>query len=376
MLHRYLVATGYLSLFALPLLATSLPSLAIILLSTDQHTYGGLAQDSAELVPIGVAASIYGVAWLSKQAAKRGLNANLVTAGLAVWLGVAALANQHFNGFSPLATGYSTPAITAHDRLGQRLLQLIPAGAPVSSMDQLNPHLGDRAKSYLFPDVGDAEYVALDVTTNVNPGTPVEQYAATTRLLQSRQWEILAADDGYLILHRVSTRLRSVPRIPSSFYTFTLSADNASTRPIAKFGPDLELVGVGVIRREQVSLRVPDAILQTTWRVLRPLPAGTSLIELLVGTRGKVDNHFTDRLTTDWLPMAKWQPGQLVHVNSVQISFTDTDPGLTSLRLEVARDTGSGQFSPFAPRLLVVRRNSGYDIVDATLQVARIRVSF
>jgi hypothetical protein len=316
------------------------------------------------------------VAWLSKQVTKRGLDATLVAVVLAGWIGVAALANQHFNGFSPLAIGYSTPAITAHDRLGQRLLQLIPAGAPVSSMDQLNPHLGDRAKSYLFPDVGDAEYVALDVTTNVNPGTPEEQYAATMRLLQSRQWQILAADDGYLILHRAGTRQPSAPRIPSSFYTFTLSTDTASTRPIAKFGPDLELVGVQIARREQVSLRVPDVILQTTWRVLRPLPAGTSIIELLAGTHGRVDNHFTDHLTTDWLPMAKWRPGQLIRVNSFQISFTDTDPGFASLRLEVTRDTGSGQFTPFAPRLLVAPRNSGYDIVDATLQVARIRVSF
>jgi len=377
MMHRYLVSTGYLSLFGLPLLLTCLPSLAIILLSTDQHMYGGLAQYSAELVPIGVAASIYGAVWLSRWAsAKFGFDRRLATTLFALWLAVMALANQHANGFSPLADGYAAPTITAHARLGAQLLKLIPPGAPVSSMDQLDPHLGDRAESYLFPDVSDAQYVALDVTTNVNPGTPADQYAATEQLLQSRHWEILAADDGYLILHRVARLLPAVPRIPAGFFTFALSAASGTAAPIAQFGPDLQLLSVHILRYEQITLRVPDVVMVTTWRVVHPLPSTTSLQELVANPSGRIDNRFTDRLTTDWLPMSTWRPGQIVTVRSRQISIVQNYPGLVGLRLQVVQLSPTGHTTALVPRLLADRASPIYNISGTTLQVAQADVSF
>jgi hypothetical protein len=376
MVHRYLVSTGYLGIMGLPLLIVSLPSLGIILLSTDQHMYGGLGQYSAELVPIGLAASVYGVAWLAHHLSRRGFNRAVVTTGLAVWLILAALANQHLNGFSPIATSYAAPVISAHDRLGQRLLKLIPPGASVSSMDQLNPHLGDRSKSYLFPDVGDADYVALDVETNVNPGTPAEQYQAVMRLLQSRHWNILAADDGYLILRRVATPLPDVPTIPAAFYTFALSQKSGQITPIARFGPNLELVGVQTERREQVNLRVPDVVLVTSWRVTGPLPASAELEEIVTNTDGRIVNQFYDRPTTDWLPLATWEPGEIVQVRSQQLTIVDLESGQASIRVAVRSTAESGHFFTFTPRLLVAFKGSAYQIVDSTLQVASIHVSF
>jgi uncharacterized membrane protein len=375
MLHRFFMSTGYLCLFSLPALAISAPSLAIILLSTDQHMYGGLGQYSAELVPIGVAAAIYGFTWLVSYGTTRGLSARSVTIALVALMALSAAANQRANGFTPFASGYSAPVISAHVQLGQRLLKLIPPGAPVSSMDQLNPHLGDRAKSYLFPDVGDAQYVALDVTTNVNPGQPIDQFRATTRLLQSRRWEVLAADDGYLILHRVNVLLPTVPAIPSAFYSFALAPDDG--RPaIASFGRDLQLVGVEVERREQVNLRIPDTILITSWRVLRPLPASTRLRELTYFTSGHVQGNFTDRLTTEWLPMSAWRPGQVVRVRSVQISLVDTNRGSDSIRLDVDRSVAGGEAKSFAPLVVVMHNYTDYPVIGTTLEVARIPVTY
>jgi uncharacterized membrane protein len=376
MLHRFLVSTGYLGVFALPMLLVSLPSLAIILLSTDQHMYGGLGQYSAELVPIGVAAGIYGIAWLQRLAIRFGWNARLVTAMLAAWLAVMAISNQRLNGFSPLASNYSPPAITAHDRLADRLLKLIPPSAAVSSMDQLNPHLGDREKAYLFPDVGDATYVALDLTTNVNPGTPTDQYRETQALLRSRHWQILAADDGIMILHRVATLLPAVPAPPTAFYTFAVGAANPAARPIARFGPDLELVGVQIVRREQVNLRVPDAIMVLSWRVRRPLPATTYLTELVTNIHGSIANRFYDRLTTAWLPMENWRPGQTIVTRSVQIGIVNIWSGTVSLRVEVRTSKKSGQVTRFTPTLVGGPGQSDYAIIGDTLQVARIGVSF
>ena len=375
MLLRYFVSTGCVCLFSLPALAICAPSLAIILLSTDQHMYGGLGQYSAELVPIGVAAAIYGFAWLVAYGTRHGINPRAVATSLVVLIAVSSAINQRVNGFTPAASGYASPAITAHVLLGQRLLRLIPPGAAVTSMDQLNPHLGERAKSYLFPDVGDAEYAALDITTNVNPGQPIDQFEAAMRLLQSRRWQILAAADGYLILHRVARPLPAEPSIPPAFYSFALEPDD-SRGAIASFGPDLQLVGVEVERREQVNLRVPDTIVITSWRVLRPLPATTRLRELTFFADGRLQGNFTDRLTTDWLPMSTWRPGQIVRVRSVQISLIDTSRGSDAIRLEVDYGPGSGRFRAFAPRLVAVHNYTDYHIVDATLEVARIQVSY
>jgi uncharacterized membrane protein len=376
MVNRALAACGYLSLAAWPLLAVSLPSIAIILLSTDQHMYGGLGQYSAELVPVSVAAAIYGCHALSRAAVARGLPGRWVIVGLALWIGFAALANQYVNGFTPIAKGYAAPVISEHDQLGQRLLRVIPNGAAVSSMDQLNPHLGDRAGSYLFPYIDDAGYVALDLTTNVNPGTPAEQYGVAMQLLRSRRWQILRADDGYLILRRTTSPLPAMPALPAAFYRFAVGPDHGSARPIASFGPDLQLLGATIERREQVNLRVPDAILTTRWRVLRPLPAGTTLEETVGSAGHGTFYRLEDRAATDWRPMDTWQPGQVYTVRSIQISFLDTSPETDAIGLVVRTVDAQGQARPFAPRLPVVHNNSDCVVVGSVLQVARVTVAF
>ena len=96
-------------------------------------------------------------------------------------------------------------------------------------MDQLDPHLSDRSEIYLFPYVKDAQYVALDATTNVNPGWPDETFLTAQGLLLSRHWEILAADDGYLILHRTARLLPSAPQLPAAFYSFAFPPEHRRT---------------------------------------------------------------------------------------------------------------------------------------------------
>lgn len=390
MLQRWLVTMGYLGIAGLPMLLVSLPSLAIILLSTDQHMYGGLGQYSAELVPIGVAAGIYGVGWLMRQAARHGWETRWVPGVCALWILVLAGWNARLNGFTPLTTGYAAPAITAHDLLGDQLLRLIPPSASVSAMDQLDPHLGDRPTTYLFPDVGDArsgytQYVALDVTTNASPGTaddplqvtiPADQHRAAMALLDSRRYRILAADDGYLILQRTPTALWRVPVLPQSFFTFMRGSGGTALHPIARFGDALELVGVQIERREQVNLRVPDAILTTTWRVLRPLPPDLRLHVLVTDTGGRIKNDFTDFAAMDWLPPDRWHVGQTIRIRSQQISIVDLDPGSVALRVRLDRAGESGQDQPFTPRLIGHEHASATKIVAGAVEVARLRVVF
>ena len=386
MLHRLYVQDGYLGLFGLPMLLVSLPSLAIIVFSTDQHMYGGLGHYSAELVPIGVAAAVYGVAFLTRFAEHCNWSAaRLVPTLCALWLLGFALCNERFNGFTPLAASYAAPQITAHDRLGQRLLRLIPPNATVSAMDQLSPHLGDRQHSYLFPDVEDAEYVALDVTTNANPGTADDpdqltpngdQERGAMALLASRHYRILAADDGYLILRRTARPLAQAPVLPPRFFTFMFGSAGRPLRSLARMGSYLELENVQIERREQVNLRVPDLILTTTWRVLRPLPAGLQMHILQTDTQGHIHNDFSDQVAIDWLSPRRWPVGALVRIRSRQLSIVNIDPGSVSFRVLFNQATGSGQDPAFAPRLMGDEQGRDLAILGGALQVARIPITF
>ena len=386
-LNRLLASAGYLGVLGLPLLLVSLPSLAVILLSTDQHMYGGVGHYSAELVPFGVAAALYGVAWLRALATRRGLSARYLVAGCALWLLLLAMANCRANGFTPLSEDYAAPALSAHAQLGQRLLRLIPPGAPVSAQDQLDPHLGDRPITYLFPDVGDAragyaQYVALDVTSNANPGTaddpgqltvPLDQQRAAMRLLASRRYRILAAEDGYLILQRMAQPLAAAPTLPAGFFSFMLPGPSAG-RPLARFGQTLELLGVQTLRREQVNLRTPDVILVATFRVLRPLPRDLRLHVVLTDTHGRQKNDFTDHADLDWLPPDRWSVGGIVRFMSQQISIVEIAPGSVDLQLHFSRGRVGGQDPAFQPRLMVHESAPSIVVLGDGLRVARLPV--
>lgn len=389
MMHRLLVQMGYLGLLGAPALLIGAPSLAIILLSTDQHMYGGLGHYSAELVPLGTAAAIYGVAWAARLAARRHLPSRALVTVCAAWLALAALSNARVNGFTPIAGGYAPPAITARVALGHRLLALIPPAASVSATDQLDPLLGDRQRTFLFPDVGDsrigfADYVALDLTTNATPGTAddldqrtpfADQHRVALGLLASRRYRILAAQDGFLILQRSARPLARVPSLPSSLFTYLLGG-SASGRPIARIGNALELVGVAVARREQVNLRVPDAVVTTSWRVLRPLSARLRFHVQVIDTRGDLKNDFADTGALDWLPANAWPVGSIVRLQSPQISFVTVDPGSMSLRVRFEVAGRSGQDPAFAPRLLGDEQAPDIAVDGNALQVAQVRIVF
>jgi uncharacterized membrane protein len=377
MLHRLLVSTGYLALFGLPVFLICAPSLGIIILSTDQHMYGGLGHYSAELVPISIGAAIYGIAWIAAVVNSRtGVPRQAVFMLCAIWMAVMAVANSRVNGFTPFSTGYATPVATAHVQLGQRLLQRIPPQASVSAMDQLDPHLSDRSEIYLFPYVADADYVALDVTTNVNPGWPDETFLTAQGLLLSRHWQILAADDGYLILHRTAKLLPAAPQIPAAFYSFAFPQNVAGLEPEAVYGDSLQLLKASVTRSEQVNLRIPDATISTTWRVLRPLPTDTIFSERILNQQGNMINHFEDRLTTDFIKPQTWRVGEIITLESRELGIDANTEGTMGLAVAVYQQLKSGQILPFTPRLVVAQAPANWVIRGHSIEVAQVRVVF
>ena len=104
----------------------------------------------------------------------------------------------------PFAQDFRWPQITAHTRLAQRFIDMIPPTASVSAQSRLVPHLSQRLNVYMFPYADDrANYILLDVTGDRYPYFNAQAYThEVKKVLQSGNYGILAARDGYLLLER------------------------------------------------------------------------------------------------------------------------------------------------------------------------------
>jgi uncharacterized membrane protein len=336
--HRLLVPAAYFSLLSPLTLLISLPSFLIIILSTDQHMYGGVGHYSAEFVGILIASAILGLAWLASYLSGRGFERRrVITAGSLVLL-VLSVSNTKVNGFGPLTDSFEWPALDAHTRLTQQMLSLIPADAPVSAEDTLDPHLSDRADIYLFPDTSDAQYVAMDASVNPTPDTAGQLYTAITTMLASKNWNILFANDGLLLLRRSADPLPAAPTLPQAFYTFVLPTQPAIQYPLsATVDGDLELVGYSIARRETVNLRTPDVILTTFWTVDHPISSPFTIVASLTNQNGSVAvlNGNNDT-ALDWVPSKLWKPGQVIAVTTSNLDVIQSVPGTARVCFGVA----------------------------------------
>ncbi len=368
-MHRILYPTGYLSLLSPITLLVALPSLALIMLSYEPHMISGVAHYSAELVPVLVVASILGVEWLATRVAPR-LRIPPVTVVVAcsAYVLAAAVFNQHDNGFSPLAKSFAYPSITAHDKIVEQILAMIPANASVSAQDNLDAHLSDREQIYLFPDTdsGRVQYIALDATqptgsvmrvcdlavqvignnaacdVAAGPATPssipnADSYNRNA-FLRNGKWTIVAANDGMLLLTKHLKGGPLVTTLPPQFWTFMEPPATSvpSGPPIAQLGDYLQLQAFRLSRTEIVNLRNPDVLVTTWWKVLKPLPQRSRLIHYLTDYRGALQVFSDDQQATDWQVLSQWQVGRVYKVLSYQLSVytaksgkIDVDVGLT-----------------------------------------------
>lgn len=69
-------------------------------------------------------------------------------------------------------------------------LQNIPPSAAVSAQSPLVPHLVNRERIYMFPEIYDAEYVILDTSLNIYPLRPEEFKDKINALKRSKYWQI------------------------------------------------------------------------------------------------------------------------------------------------------------------------------------------
>jgi uncharacterized membrane protein len=230
-LTLFLLPIGFLCLFAPTLLMLGLPSFATTFLSGSIEPSTFFLYYTAPSLPFLFFASIEGtrnivikvVPFLGKKF--KGLN-QFSEKGLIFSLGnyvlITGLLTNFFFGPSPISRQFwdkdyrlaefhthnfhhTHYKVTNHHRLAQEFLSQIPDQTIVSAQTFLLPHLFKKKKIYMYPYIGDAEYILLDKENpERSPGdlrVNFDKYLQ--RLLHSRNWSIISAQDGYMLFKRI-----------------------------------------------------------------------------------------------------------------------------------------------------------------------------
>jgi uncharacterized membrane protein len=183
----------------------SLPSLAVNTLSSNSATYTlNRFHYTAPVVPFIVVSSISGIARLSRRLAKgdEKLRSTWRNRMLIIVIG-ASLGYHMMTGYTPLRLGFRWPTPDEHDALAEQMLEKIPHQASVSAANSLVPRLTNRSHVYIFPEVMDAEFIAIDTLSSYYPfGSREELCGAVRQLLAGSEYGAVFFLDGLLLLQR------------------------------------------------------------------------------------------------------------------------------------------------------------------------------
>jgi uncharacterized membrane protein len=315
-----LASGGFMSLFSPVLLSLSVPVVAMNVFSTWDWTYSEGAHYSASIMAFVFVSGISGLSFLARQLARRRKLSHTWTVNVLAAVVLLVAGYHHVQiGISPFSSSYSRPRITDHHRLVRKMIALIPPDAALSTQSGLYPHLSHRQKAYFFPAINDAEYVLLDVTGPSYPITLPEVHSTATRLVDSGQFGVLAAEDGYLLLQR---GLAGPSALPDGFYNFGRADEQAIPHPLrARFGDTIELLGYDYTLHNAVHAQQLPATITTYWRPLRPLEDDLRLVFFFSREDGAIVYHY-DQLEPIalWYPPSRWPVGSIVRVDTPTLS--------------------------------------------------------
>ena len=316
--EQLLFPVGFLALLAPEVFLLALPSLALNLLADfpPMHEVHDLIY-AAPIVPFVLAATLYGVARLSRWAARwrpsMGLSVNTrmwAIGGATLLLLLCTGVDQRLYGYTPLGRNYHLYPVTAHDRRAAAIIAQIPPDAKVSAQDRLNPHVSGRETVYIFPRIDDADTVLVDVTGPSWPQHPNDLHATIQGLLSSG-FGIAAADDGYLLLRKSATNRL----MPSTFYTAWQRPDYApALSPPIDFGGQLRLVDYAVVVDSHGEL-----VVRLDWQTLQSLNRTVHFYVAYADGDGNIlhDTRFYPPVADLWYPTSMWQPGMTVLVQTL-----------------------------------------------------------
>jgi len=309
-----LASGGFVSLFSPIVLALSTPVVAMNVFSTWSWTYSEGAHYSASIIPFVMVSGIYGLDFLARQISRpRQIPYRSAVHTLASLVLLISGVHHYMIGISPPARSFQSPRVTPHHRLGQDIMARIPADAALSTQSGLYPHLAHREKAYLFPAINDAEYIFLDVTSSSYPISAKELSLEAQWVLESGDFVVLAAQDGFLLLQRDSTDRARTP-LPAEFTTFARAEEEAPAhRRQVRFGDVLELVGydytiLNVVHAQQLPVTVT-----TCWRALRPLDKNYGFAFFFTREDGAIVGLYDGGTPTSlWYPTRDWEVGEVI----------------------------------------------------------------
>lgn len=306
-----LASAGFLSLLAPEVLFLCLPLLAANALSNYWLQYSGELHYSAPLVPYFVVAAVFGAARVMRWSRARGKVGAAVSPIVCGWLLLWALGYQVAEGFTPIGREFTWPQVTAHHRLLARFKVQVPPRAPGSVTTGLYPHLSHREKLYMFPAVGDAEWVLLDVTgpTAMHPADLKRRYE---ELVNVMGFGVQDAADGYILLRKGVANAT----LPDAFYDFARASRAHPQHPAdILFGDRLRFLGYDLIDDGKWGV----TSVKTYWRAEDPLPEGLRPWPFFVGPSGKVVDDMTERPAPAllWYPPERWRVGEVVAVQTL-----------------------------------------------------------
>ncbi|HLJ69580.1 MAG TPA: DUF2079 domain-containing protein [Chloroflexota bacterium] len=369
-LVRLLAPLGFLSVLDPPALLLGLPTFGLNLLSQDFHMYSGLGDNSAELLAVVVIASILGarrlIDLLSSLPVFRGPRAS-VLAG--IWVVLLATLNQYQDGFTPLGGSYHVPAVGAHQRIAEQFIAMIPPGVPVSTQDQLDPHLSSRHYLYLFNDTGrvpplaPADYILLDVSAPTYPLPSWQLHDYATGWIRTAGWGVAAARDGLILIRRGATR-RS---IPPAFYSYALALGDVGDTRLSGGAGGLSVVGYERSEADLANHPIPNLAYTFYLRVERPEGNMQPVLFETMGNQliGCVD----DALGLSWLPTSRWLPGRTYQVRMNTLETSWQIPGTAKLFMELAPSAYVQRLAPAsACRVLWARHTQRWQVGTLDVQ--------
>jgi uncharacterized membrane protein len=314
----------YIPLLGLPVLLLALPALLLNLLSDNafQHSTQSFFHYGVAIAPFVIVASIDGTALLVRYAGsvferiwgagQRVANAKLVLVAIVVALIlVVSLLCQMESGHLPFSRGFYLAPRDEQASAAEAIVRQVPAQGSVSAGGALVPHLSQRESVYIYPNLHDAEYLAVNVRYPAGPFPPRDTFDSIQAMLSAGQYGVTGGQYGYLVLER---GLESAA-IPDSFYRFAKAGDPAPQVELdVNFGDKVRLLGYDLVWERA---QLPLAHLVLYWEALQPIEDDLRLFFIELDTRGEprpaTELEFVE---TVWYPPSRWLQGEVIRTET------------------------------------------------------------
>ena len=199
-----LISGGFMVIFAPKYLIMIIPILLWKFMSNDYGFWGINSQYSIEFVPAIMLCVTDGLHKLKRGQLALSISACVLAAASTIFV----MENRQSKWYDYNNTAfYSSKHYKPHINPAsthKALKQFIPADCPVSASSILTPHLYNRQHLYLFPNINNADYVA--VVRHV-PNYPINVEEANNRvaeLIESNNYKVKFENKDIIILKRIS----------------------------------------------------------------------------------------------------------------------------------------------------------------------------